>query len=49
MKDLKEIKLEELVTINGGTDGVYQPPKEVNPLDPPSNSGPIIVIDVILY
>lgn len=49
MKNFKEIKLEDLVVINGGTEGCHEPPKDVNPLDPPSNPGPIVIGDGILY
>lgn len=49
MKNLKEIKLADLVEINGGSEGYHQPPTEPNPLDPPSNPGPIVIGDGILY
>jgi len=49
MKNLKEIKIEDLVAINGGTDGYHQPPKEDNPLDPPSNPRPIVIGNGVLY
>ena len=49
MGNFDEIKLEDLVAINGGTEGYYEPPTEDDPLNP-STPEPIVKIpDGILW